>query len=215
MMLQMLFNGEYLVFFMLIAALILSLSFHEYGHALAAKFYGDDTAERLGRLTINPVSHIDPMGLIMVMMVGFGYAKPVPFDPRNFNSMWAQFGVAIAGPVANLIIAFVAVNVYFYGITAGWAVFEQPAASRFFEILIVVNLILMLFNMLPIGPLDGHYLLPYFLPKTLARKYVEYNARYGMFVLLGLMALAIMDVPIFTALQRLAFSLIPHLSVMN
>jgi len=214
-MLQMLFQGQYLVFFMLIAALVMSLSFHEYGHALAAKLYGDNTAERLGRLTLNPISHIDPMGLMMVVMVGFGYAKPVPFDQRNTNSMWAQFGVAIAGPVANLIIAFVAINVYYFGIKSGWPIFEQSASRGFFEILIVVNLMLMLFNMLPIGPLDGHYILPYFLPKKIARQYTILNAQYGMYVLLGMMVLAIMDVPIFTALQKFGFALVPYLAVVD
>ncbi|MBT5333257.1 MAG: site-2 protease family protein [Gammaproteobacteria bacterium] len=84
-MLDLLANGQYEVFVLLIVALILSLSFHEYGHAVVAKWFGDDTAERAGRLTINPIAHIDPVGLAMVAIVGFGYAKPVPTDPRNYS----------------------------------------------------------------------------------------------------------------------------------
>ena len=85
-MIQLIYQGEILLFALLIAALVASLSFHEFGHAFVAKLYGDDTAERAGRLTLNPIAHIDVVGLLMVIMVGFGYAKPVPTDPRNFRS---------------------------------------------------------------------------------------------------------------------------------
>ena len=80
-MLSLLMQGQFAIFLLLLVALVLSLSFHEFGHALVAKWFGDDTAERAGRLTLNPVSHIDPIGLAMVAMVGIGYAKPVPTDP--------------------------------------------------------------------------------------------------------------------------------------
>ena len=85
-MLPMLFQGQLALFGLIIIALIISLTFHEFGHAFAAKRFGDDTAERLGRLTLNPVAHIDPVGLLMVVLVGFGFAKPVPTNPRNYNS---------------------------------------------------------------------------------------------------------------------------------
>ena len=91
-MLQLLWQGEYAVFTLLIVALILSLTVHELGHALVAKWFGDDTAERAGRLTLNPVAHIDPMGLLMVVLVGFGFAKPVPTNPANFTSLGPTCG---------------------------------------------------------------------------------------------------------------------------
>ena len=98
-------QGEVLLFALLLVALILSLTFHEFGHAFVAKLYGDRTAERAGRLTLNPLAHIDLMGLAMVVLVGFGYAKPVPTDPRNFRSKRADLWVAAACPAMNLLLA--------------------------------------------------------------------------------------------------------------
>lgn len=212
MLIQLLMEGRIVTFAMIIAALILSLSFHEFGHAYAAKLYGDNTAERLGRLTINPISHIDPMGLLMVIMIGFGYAKPVPFDPRNFKSVWAQAGVAAAGPFANLIIGVVALNLFAYGSEAGWSLFQQQGGRDFFSILVMVNFFLMLFNLIPLGVLDGHYILPYFLPKKLASKYRELNAQYGMYALLGILLLSVLGLPILGFLRQAAIWLIGHLT---
>lgn len=193
---QLLQTGDFVAFAMLLVALILSLSLHEFGHAWAAKLYGDDTAQRLGRLTINPIKHIDPMGLLMVIMVGVGYAKPVPFNPNNFSSVWGRAGVAIAGPIANLLIAFVALNFYVFGLNAGWGFLDNDSSQQFFRILIYINLLLMLFNMIPLGVLDGHHILPYFLPKKLAEQYRSLNAQYGMYALIGLLLLSILGLPV-------------------
>jgi len=196
MILNLLVNGQVAVFAMLLIAIILSLSFHEFGHAFSAKLYGDDTAQRLGRLTINPIPHIDPMGLLMIILVGIGYAKPVPFNPNNFKSMWGVAGVALAGPLANLIIAFVAINFFAYSYNMGWAFSRNANVEQFFGILIYINLILMVFNLIPLGVLDGHHILPYFLPKALAAKYRTLNAKYGMIALLGLLMLSILGLPV-------------------
>ncbi len=211
MLLPLLANGQVITFAMIIAALVLSLSFHEFGHAWAAKMYGDDTAQRLGRLTVNPVSHIDPVGLLMVVMVGFGYAKPVPFNVNNTTSVWAQAGVAIAGPAANLIIAVIALNVYVLGVNSGWGFTTASGSRDFFMILIQVNIFLMLFNLIPIGVLDGHWILPYFLPRNIANKYRELNDKYGMPALMGLLLLSIVGLPVLGFLQKIARWLIPHL----
>ena len=77
-MLQLIYQGQWLLFLLITTALVISLTFHEFGHAASAKFFGDDTAQRQGRLTLNPIAHIDPMGLLMVVLIGIGYAKPVP-----------------------------------------------------------------------------------------------------------------------------------------
>jgi len=196
MLLPLLMNGQVITFVMILVAIILSLSFHEFGHAYSAKLYGDDTAQRLGRLTINPISHIDPMGLLMVVLVGIGYAKPVPFNPNNFKSMWGVAGVALAGPFANLIIAFVAINFWEFGANAGWGFLQDSNVQQFLRLLIMINLILMLFNLIPLGILDGHHILPYFLPKTLASKYRTLNAQYGMYALLGLLLLSMIGIPV-------------------
>jgi Zn-dependent protease len=194
-------QGAYEVFILLIIALILSLSFHEFGHAIVAKWQGDDTAERAGRLTINPLAHIDPFGLLMVVMVGFGYAKPVPVDPRNYKSRYSDLWVSAAGPFMNLLVAFVAWNGYLIMLANG---IQNPGMDVFFRLLTQINLLLMLFNLLPIGPLDGHYIFPYFLPDGWANRYRLLNARYGTILLLGLVALSFMGVPVFQSLLALA-----------
>ena len=203
-MIQLLFQGQVLVFILILFSLILSLTFHEYGHGFVAKLYGDTTAEQQGRLTLNPIAHIDPLGLLMVMFIGFGYAKPVPTDPRNYSSPWGILFVAAAGPFMNLLVAFFTINLYIIGLNLGWSLFEGQAANTFFLFLASINMLLMLFNLIPIGPLDGHYILPYFLPKAMARQYMILNHRYGSWFLLSIIALAIMGVPIFKYVWELS-----------
>ena len=196
-MIQLLYQGQVLLFIMILFSLILSLTFHEYGHGFAARLFGDNTARDQGRLTLNPLPHIDPLGLLMVIFIGFGYARPVPTDPRNFRSRWGVLFVAAAGPFMNLVLAFVFINVYALGVMLDWPMFQGQAAMLFFGFLANINLLLMIFNLIPIGPLDGHYILPYFLPARLARFYNYYNDRYGHWLLLGIVALALMGVPVF------------------
>ncbi len=190
-------------------ALIISLTFHEYGHAIVAKLYGDDTAQKAGRLTLNPVAHIDPGGLLMVVLVGFGYAKPVPTNPANFSSRWATLWVSAAGPGMNLLVAIFTINFYILGLQAGWSLFEGQGPQFFFIFLAKINLLLMLFNLIPIGPLDGHYILPYFLPRSLAMRYLYYNQRYGVYALFALIALSLIGVPILTTVLSIGNSLLP------
>ena len=182
-MIQLLYQGHVAVFVLILVALVVSLTFHEWGHAASAHYYGDDTAKSVGRLSLNPLVHIDPMGLLMVVFVGFGFAKPVPVNPRNFNSRWAQMVVAAAGPAMNLVVAVVAINVYVLGLKLGVPGFDTPGANYFFTFLALINLLLMLFNLIPLGPLDGHYIMPYLLPARLAIRYQLLNQRYGTYAL--------------------------------
>ena len=208
-MIQLLYQGQYALFILILIALIISLSFHEFGHAYVAKRFGDDTAERAGRLTINPLAHIDPMGLLMVVFVGFGYAKPVPTNPRNFTSRWADLLVSAAGPGMNLVVAIVTINAYLMGLRLGWEGLVQPGPQFFFVYLAQINLLLMVFNLIPLGALDGHYILPYFLPRRTAERYRDLNARYGNMALLGLVLLSIMGVPIFQNILVISRTLLP------
>ena len=210
-MVHLLQQGEWVLFAVIIAALVISLSFHEFGHAWVAKQFGDDTAERAGRLTINPRAHIDPMGLLMVVMVGFGYAKPVPTDPRRFTSRYADLLVAAAGPGMNLLLAIVTINFYVLGLKIGWIFFQQPGPYYFFSYLTLINLLLMVFNLLPIGALDGHYILPYFLPRRLAVLYRYYNHRYGNWLLLLLVLLTIFGVPVFQSILGISRAILPSI----
>jgi Zn-dependent protease len=208
-MLQLIYQGHVALFLLIIIALIISLTFHEWGHAASAKFFGDDTAQKMGRLTLNPIAHIDPMGLLMVVLIGFGYAKPVPTNPRNYRSKWASPLVAAAGPAMNLLVATVAINLYVIGLNLGWESFAGDGPKFFFTFLALINLLLMLFNLLPIGPLDGHYIMAYLLPVNTARKYLHYNARYGNYLFLGLVVLSLLGLPIFSYVRKLGEAILP------
>ena len=208
-MIYLIFQGQYLVFGVLIAALVLSLSCHEFGHAWIAKLCGDDTAERAGRLTLNPVRHIDPMGLAMVVLVGFGYARPVPTDPRNYRFGSADLWVAAAGPGMNLVLAAVAWNFFLSMRLSGNDFFYQVGPETFFVLLVQVNLLLMLFNLIPLGPLDGHYILARLLPERAAQAYRYYNARFGVWLLLALIVVSLLGVPVFQQLMGIGASLLP------
>jgi Zn-dependent protease len=208
-MIQLLYQGHYALFAIIVIALVISLSFHEYGHALVAKLFGDDTAERAGRLTLNPLAHVDAFGLLMVVLVGFGYAKPVPTDPRNFRSRWASLWVSAAGPLMNLLLAVVALNFFTFAVNAGWGYFTGLGPRTFFLYLARINLLLMLFNLIPLGALDGHYILPYFLGKRAGAAYVDFNARYGNMALMGLVMLSLVGIPVFAIVWRISDALLP------
>ena len=212
-MITLLFQGEYALFIMILLAIVISLSFHEFGHAWTAKKFGDDTAERMGRLTLNPVAHIDPMGLLMVAVIGFGFAKPVPTDPRKFNSYYASAWISAAGPGMNLILAFLSINLLAAAHQFSIDSLLQPGAVIFLQYMAFINLLLMLFNLLPIGPLDGHYILPYFLSKQNAYRYDRWNAQYGSMALMGLVVLSFAGIPIFSFLMNLARTITGYLVI--
>jgi Zn-dependent protease len=212
-MIQLLFTGQPALFFLIVIALVISLSFHEFGHAATAWLFGDDTAQRMGRLTLNPLAHIDPMGLLMVVFVGFGWAKPVPTNPNNFTSRWADLWVSAAGPGMNLLLAFVAVNVYSFGAQQGWGFLQGQGAAIFFYYLATINLILMLFNLIPLGSLDGHYILPYFLSRRAAEAYRALNNQYGNMALMGLVLLSFVGLPVFRFIFGVGRALLPYLIV--
>ncbi|MEZ5509889.1 MAG: site-2 protease family protein [Gammaproteobacteria bacterium] len=211
-MLTLLLNGQIAVFGILLLAIIFSLSLHEYGHARAATWLGDDTARLAGRLTVNPASHIDPLGLLMVVLVGFGYARPVPFNPRKMHQPWARAAVAAAGPGMNFLIAVVAVNLLALGAHSTGLDLTREAVMTL-TILAQINLLLMLFNLLPLGPLDGHYIMSWLLPPDLGRRYDYFNARHGTQVFLVLIVLSVVGVPVFRFLSAFASSIMPYLVI--
>ena len=195
-----LIRQQFPILVLFVFALIFSLTFHEYGHGKVASMIGDDTAQRAGRVTLNPLPHIDPVGLLMVLLIGIGYAKPVPTDARKFNTRWGILLVAAAGPAMNLLLAVITINLYLFGLKAGWPMFHYPAAQILFYYLPLINMLLMLFNLIPLGPLDGSYILPYMLSREAAAKYIMFNQRYGSYMLLGLIALHFLGLPFFETL---------------
>ncbi len=173
-MLIQLLSEDPLAFFLIAIALVFALVLHELGHAAAALYFGDDTAKRMGRLTLNPLSHLDPLGTLLLLFVGFGWAKPVPINPLRFrNYRLGLFVVSIAGIVVNLILAVLAMfalkALFAYDPRAVMAAF-QGANTLIGSLALAVyyfsslNLVLAVFNLLPIPPLDGSKILQSLLP---------------------------------------------------
>lgn len=210
-MLPLLFDGQIGVFVIIMITIIFSLTLHEFGHAACARLLGDDTAQRMGRLNINPMSHIDPMGLLMVVCIGFGFARPVPFDARNIKKPWGTAAVAAAGPFMNLVIAVVCANALQYGFQAG-SIEQGDGAFVTLTYMLLINILLMLFNLIPLGALDGHYIMTWLLPPQLAYKYARFNMQYGNILFIVLIVLSIMGAPIFDFLRAMAFALVPYIT---
>ncbi len=168
--------------------LIFALSFHEFAHAWVANRFGDPTAKLAGRLTTNPLVHLDLMGGLMLLMVGIGYAKPVPVNPRNFRNPNAEFFVAAAGPVMNLALGLLA-GLLFSGFRTSEFWYNSPIPlEELFYLFMLLNFNLFFFNMIPVGPLDGSHVLPRLLPRDLRRRYEDWNFRFGTMLLIGLLA---------------------------
>jgi Zn-dependent protease len=136
-----------------LAAILTALTVHEFSHAAASHLLGDQTAKRMGRLTLNPFAHLDPLGFAALVLVGFGWGKPVPFNPYNLRyPRWGSAMVAFAGPVSNLVSVLVFGTILKF---AGRALAPGNLLLEFLMLLVVLNLVLFLFNLIPIPPLDG------------------------------------------------------------
>jgi Zn-dependent protease len=176
-----------------VITLMVALTFHEFSHAWTAKLFGDDTAERAGRLTLNPLAHLDPIGSLLLIFVGFGWAKPVPINPYLLrrSSKAAPMLVSIAGPIANLILAVLAAIPLRFHLFPSQAYSANilPTPFYFLFYFMSINLALMIFNLIPILPLDGHEILTFLLPPNLAESWERFSSQYGMYVLIALLLL--------------------------
>ena len=203
----MIFNNiEPQIIILLIPALVFSLSFHEFAHAWMAYRLGDNTAARLGRLTLNPMSHLDPVGSLALLLMGFGWAKPVPVDSRYLeNPKKDMVKVAAAGPISNIILAVVAA-------LALRLLFSTDLLTdnikTFFIIFMQINITLAVFNLLPVSPLDGSQILTPFLEKYFGSDVVWkmqiYGPRFLFFIIIFSM---VTDIHIFSFIISPIFNL--------
>ena len=170
------------LFILLVAALIGAIGLHEYAHALAADLQGDRMPRAMGRLTPNPIKHLDPVGTLFILLVGFGWGKPVEFRPNALSS--ARFGaaiVALAGPLMNLTLAFAAAI-----IAIQFDASLPDLVARFLSVFFTLNVILAVFNLIPLPPLDGSRLLTIFLPPS-RHNVIFFLDRYGFIILIAVL----------------------------
>jgi Zn-dependent protease len=186
-----------------IPALLIAITVHEFAHARMAYHFGDATAKMQGRMNLNPLSHLDPIGTIMILLVGFGWAKPVPINPYNFNQYrrglrWVSF----AGPLVNFILGFISlliITVFFRsGLTEG-------LLFQFMFVLMQLNILLGIFNLIPIPPLDGSKILMSVLPNSYLGLYRQIE-QYAPLILLGLIITRVLVIIIYP-LYNLVLSL--------
>jgi Zn-dependent protease len=169
--------------------ILLALTFHEYAHAFVANRLGDDTAKQNGRLSLNPLKHLDPLGTIMIFLVHFGWAKPVPVNPyRLKNPKRDMLWISAAGPLANIALALASGMLFRVLVAAGETPDRTSIMGLFISVVLMslqINLALAIFNILPIAPLDGSKILSGLLPAGFEKMFY-FMERYGPFILLGL-----------------------------
>ncbi|WP_427339253.1 site-2 protease family protein [Caloranaerobacter sp. DY30410] len=165
----------------LVPALLISITLHELAHGYVAYLLGDNTAKMSKRLTLNPIHHIDFIGFILLLTVGFGWAKPVPINPNNFkNEKRGIFIVSIAGPLSNLFFTIILAILLTRGIILNNVIYQ------YLNILMWYNVVLGMFNLLPIPPLDGSKILYSILPDKLGSFLIKYE-NYSYFILIFLL----------------------------
>ena len=210
-------QGEYLLAVIAVLSrcfvVFCCLPIHELAHGLMAHLLGDDTAKREGRLSLNPFAHLNPIGTVMIFLFGIGYANPVPINPRNFkNEKGGMALTAFAGPLANILMGFVSVWGYFILAKFAGNSAVGSAIAYFFLYSAQINVMLAVFNLFPIPPLDGSKILASVLPDKIYYKYMMYE-RYIMIGLMILLFTGILDTPTsFLTSKLLNFiSLLPRL----
>lgn len=176
LMLSTLFSNP-LAFLVIAIGLVLAISIHEYAHAVAADHLGDPTPRAMGRLTLNPRAHLDPLGTLALLFLGFGWGKPVGFDPYNLRSPRRDSAlIALAGPVSNLLFAFILSFVIKF--------FSGDILYTIGYVLISMNITLAIFNLVPVYPLDGEKILGGLLSPSLYREYALVMQQYGTIILI-------------------------------
>lgn len=187
-MLNFLPNPAQLISYIII--MLIALPMHEFSHAFVADHFGDNTPRANGRLTLNPLAHLDPIGSLLMIIAGFGWAKPVPINPYVLQrrSRAAPMLVSLAGPMSNLLMAIIGSVFFRLGVVSVNAIGYPsgsilPTPATFLFLFIGINLLLMLFNLIPLFPLDGEKVLSYFLPPA-GERFMESIRPYAPMILL-------------------------------
>lgn len=171
-----------LVFLMSAIGLVIAVTIHEFSHAWVADHLGDPTPRVQGRVTLNPLAHLDPLGTVALLLIGFGWGRPVEFDPYNLKNRTRDAAIiALAGPASNLVLAFVA-SLLIRFLFPGVNIFSETLIH-----LVAINISLAIFNLVPVAPLDGEKIIYALLPKLTAIEYRMFMRKNGLFVLLLLM----------------------------
>jgi Zn-dependent protease len=197
-----------LIFIIATGGLLFSLTVHEFAHAWTADKLGDSTPRLQGRVTLNPLAHLDPLGTILLLVTRFGWGKPVQFDPSNLaNPLRDSALIALAGPATNLGIAALLSLIIRLNVL-------PPSLFSFALIQVaLINIVLAIFNLVPVHPLDGSKIILPLLPRNLAIEYEYFMRRYGMYVLLalilpwyqGISPISFLIQPVITAVGRFLF----------
>ena len=194
-----------LSFIFLLLAILIALVIHEFAHALAADKLGDPNPRLNGRVTLNPLKHLDPWGTFLIVVTGYGWGKPVTFDPYNLKDPVKDGAlIAAAGPLTNLSLAFI------LGLFFRFFPFALPSLLlQFLIVLFSVNLSLAIFNLVPLYPLDGHHILRVFFSHNFRAVYDQFNQRFGI-ILAFLLIL-----PIFSSLAPVNYLIIPAIDFLQ
>jgi len=167
-----------------IVVLLIAFTVHEFAHAYVAYKFGDSTAKNQGRLTLNPIEHLDPIGTLLLLIFGFGWARPVPVNRNHFkNPRLAGVLVSVAGPLSNLLIAIIGYFVFFLLLSSGVAGAWLPYMNTFINFLVHINILLFVFNLLPIPPLDGYRIIEDLVPTRVRVKMTQFE-QYGTLIFL-------------------------------
>lgn len=199
MIIQYLFSAPQ-IFLVWILAIVYAITVHEFSHALVSWRLGDPTARNQGRLSLNPFAHLDPLGSLMLVLVGFGWGKPVPFDPLYLrNRRWGPALISMAGPFANI------VSIILFGfvlklVVGGGVVAQDSLLTLFLVALIQINIVLALFNFIPIPPLDGSKLLYALLPDRYMNFKIALERRGPVVLLVLILLSSFLPVSIFGAI---------------